>query len=95
MVFERVHQYNYIRLTGNEIHHCLVGLFMNKSGPPLHREKEVIVNNVIRDCNVGMMLFWTLNRVTISGNRIDNNKVGISLQGSQGEPGGAFITKNS
>ena len=95
LVFESVHQYNYIRLTGNEIHHCLVGLFLNKSGPPLHREKEVIANNVIRDCNVGMMLFWTLNRVTISGNRIDNNKVGISLQGSQGEPGGAFITKNS
>lgn len=95
LVFEQVHMVNYIRLVGNDIHDCVVGLMLYKAhGAPTHAEDERIADNLIRRCEVGIFLRHGINFLRIGANRLQDNQTGILLQASCQAPGTVHITQN-
>ena len=87
---------NFMRVTGNEIHHCPVGVFFYKShGQDTHSEDERIADNEIHHCEVGLMCYGGLHHMTISGNHIHHNQTGMIHGGGCAEDViSGVITKN-
>jgi len=87
---------NFMRVTGNEIHHCPVGVYFYKShGQDTHSEDERIADNEIHDCEVGLMCYGGLHHMTISGNHMHHNRTGMLHGGGCAEDViSGVITKN-